>query len=221
MVLPLSRCFAGLALFAACFDASVCLLLPAEAELQSLKGLLVSAVVAKVCLAWATTTLKFELGSLRFYIRMLRTQAIACSLWISCSVIVAVELLVSENRRIDLRFALFACLRLTDLFLVVGVVAEASRLEGNLRDIMETRDFRLCKLDDLNYDLAKACTNLNKLSCCVCFDEFQSEDMIAIYSCNHTTHLACEHKLRPKGLKVFGCPMLCKCYGPLRGLRTL
>eukprot|EP00928_Gymnodinium_smaydae_P083838 TRINITY_DN67071_c0_g1_i1.p1 TRINITY_DN67071_c0_g1~~TRINITY_DN67071_c0_g1_i1.p1 ORF type:complete len:236 (+),score=2.20 TRINITY_DN67071_c0_g1_i1:43-708(+) len=221
MVSALSTCFTVLALFAACFDASVCRFLPGGAESQALVGLLITAALAKLSLVWAMTKLTFELCSLRFYIRMLRMQAIVCSLWITLSVLAFVELLVSENERMGIRYSLFACLRVVDLFLMVGVVADARRLEGNLSEMMETRAFRLCKLDDLTCDPSNKGTHLSKLSCCVCFDEFHSEDMIAIYSCTHTTHIACEHKMRPQGLDIIGCPMLCNCYGPLRWLRTL
>eukprot|EP00928_Gymnodinium_smaydae_P027753 TRINITY_DN21355_c0_g1_i1.p1 TRINITY_DN21355_c0_g1~~TRINITY_DN21355_c0_g1_i1.p1 ORF type:complete len:104 (+),score=5.07 TRINITY_DN21355_c0_g1_i1:67-378(+) len=103
MVSPLSKCFAGYALLAACFNASVSSLLPAGTAFSALKGLFIVVAFMKVYFAWATTTLTFKLCSVMFYIRMLRAQAIACSVWISISVVlVVVELFVFGNRSPDL-----------------------------------------------------------------------------------------------------------------------
>eukprot|EP00928_Gymnodinium_smaydae_P064886 TRINITY_DN48122_c0_g1_i1.p1 TRINITY_DN48122_c0_g1~~TRINITY_DN48122_c0_g1_i1.p1 ORF type:complete len:234 (-),score=23.05 TRINITY_DN48122_c0_g1_i1:304-1005(-) len=197
---------------AACFDLCICGFLPGGAHGRAMKALLLTAAVAKVFLAWLSLKMKFKVCLMTFRIRSPEMQAMAHSLWFGFSATVSLALLVCADSSAapDPRHLLLICFRMLEFSVFVGVVAYASRQEEKVRALFQTRVWHLCTLDDLKNFRWTTNVDLNKLSCCICLEEFRPHDTIAMHYCNHVAHMACEHKLTfRRRSEQFECPMMC------------
>eukprot|EP00928_Gymnodinium_smaydae_P021383 TRINITY_DN18337_c0_g1_i1.p1 TRINITY_DN18337_c0_g1~~TRINITY_DN18337_c0_g1_i1.p1 ORF type:complete len:225 (-),score=11.88 TRINITY_DN18337_c0_g1_i1:216-890(-) len=201
--------FAVLTSFAACFDACICGILPGGDHGRDMKAVLVTAAVAKALLAWLSLKMKFKLCSISF-----RGRAIAYSAWFALSAIISLALLVYADGRFasDRRYELFVCLRLVDFFMIVGVIAYASRQQDRLCARFQSRVWRLCTFDDLKSVHSSRNLELSKLSCSICLEDLRPHDTIAVHHCNHVAHMFCEQQLiLQRRLRRLECPMMCSC----------
>eukprot|EP00928_Gymnodinium_smaydae_P012573 TRINITY_DN14560_c0_g1_i1.p1 TRINITY_DN14560_c0_g1~~TRINITY_DN14560_c0_g1_i1.p1 ORF type:complete len:252 (-),score=10.08 TRINITY_DN14560_c0_g1_i1:362-1063(-) len=178
---------------------------------RALSAALVTVVRALV--VWMTLTSCY-LGA---HVQAPRTLAVAWIYSFGVSAIVAVAISTyRENRQLsDTRLAIFITFRLIEMF-VFSAVMSSSRQKGAFTDEVRARVLRVCTYDELKqYTFSTLQADLNQLTCCVCLDDFRSQDTVAEFHCNHVAHLQCVEKVRQRCKAVY-CLMKCECTGPTR-----